>query len=100
MATSTNMLLQNLSGKLGDMLVIKQYAGKTVVTKAPNMSKRKLSPKQLLNNQRMAEANEEVQRIMRDEEMRDKAQLRLNVTRSKLYHALIREYFTAFRTEK
>lgn len=95
MAISQNILLQKLSGHLGKQLVFKQYGEKTVVTKYPDMSKRKLSPKQLRVNAIMEEANSEAKRIIADEEMRNAAQVRLNVTRNKLYTALIKEYFKA-----
>jgi len=60
-------------------------------------SKRKLSPKQLRVNEIMEEANYEAKRIMADEEMRNLAQVRLNVTRNKLYTSLIKEYFKSMR---
>jgi hypothetical protein len=97
MAISENILLKKLSGHLGKQIVVKQYGDKTVVSKYPDMSKRKLSPKQLAVNERMEEANEEAQRIMGDEDLRHLAQVRLNVTRNKLYTALIREYFAAMK---
>jgi hypothetical protein len=97
MAISNNILLRKLSGHLGKELVFKQYGDKTVVTKYPDMSKRKLSPKQVRTTQIMTEANEEAHRIMGDEEMSAAAQVRLNVTRNKLYTALIREYFKAMK---
>ena len=97
MAISENILLKKLSGHLGKQIVIKQYGDKTVVSTYPDMSKRTLSPKQLVVNERMREANEEAQRIMGDEELRHVAQVRLNVTRNKLYTALIKEYFAAMK---
>lgn len=97
MATSENILLKKLSGTLGKQLVFKQYGEKTVVSVYPDMSRRKLSAKQLHTNRLMEEANAEAKRIMADEEMRKDAQVRLNVTRNKLYTALIKEYFTTMR---
>ena len=41
----------------------------------------------------MEAANFAAKRIMADEELRNEAQVRLNVTRNKLYTALIKEYF-------
>jgi hypothetical protein len=93
MAISKNLLLKQLSGHLGKQIVFKQYGDITVVSKYPDMSKRKLTPKQLKVNETMENANEEAKRIMADNELRDAAQVRLNVTRNKLYTALIREYF-------
>ena len=93
MAISQNILLQKLSGHLGKQIVFKQYGDKTVVSKYPDMSKRKLSAKQLRVNAIMQEANSEAKRILADEELRNAAQVQLNVTRNKLYTALIKEYF-------
>ena len=93
MAISKNLLLKQLSGHLGKQIVFKQYGDKTVVSKYPDMSRRKLSPKQLQVNETMEKANDEAKSILADEELRNAAQVRLNVTRNKLYTALIREYF-------
>jgi hypothetical protein len=93
MAISENILFKKLSGHLGKQLVFKQYGDKTVVSAYPDMSKRKLSPKQLRTNAIMEAANFEAKKIMADEELRNEAQVRLNVTRNKLYTALIKEYF-------
>jgi hypothetical protein len=93
MAISENFLLKKVSGHIGKQLVIKQYGDKTVLCKYPDMSNRKLSPKQLRINERMEEANYAAKEIMANEELRIAAQVRLNVTSNKLYTSLIREYF-------
>ena len=93
MAISNNLITKKLSGHLGKQIVFKQYGDKTVVSKYPNMTKRKLSPDQKRVNNMMEDANDEAKRIIADTELRDQAQVRLNVTRNKLYTALIREYF-------
>lgn len=93
MAISKNILLHKLSGHIGKQFVVKQYGEKTVLAGFPDLSNREFTPKQKRNQALMTEANEEAQRIMADEEMRDRAQVRLNVTRNKLYTALIKEYF-------
>jgi hypothetical protein len=93
MAKSGNLIFKNVSGQIGKELVFKQYGAKTVVSKYPDMSKRKLSPKQRRVNEIMFEANYEAKRILGDKELRTAAQVRLNVTRNKLYTSLIREYF-------
>ena len=98
MAISENLILKQLSGHLGKQIVFKQYGNKTVVSKYPDMSKRKLSPKQLRVNEIMEEANAEAKRILADEEASSAAQVRLNVTRNKLYTALIKEYFKAVQS--
>jgi hypothetical protein len=98
MAISTSLLLKNLSGHIGKQIVVKQYGDKTVVSKYPDMSKRKLSPKQLRVNEMMENANYEAKRIIADDTLRNEAQVRLNVTRNKLYTALIKDYFKKAQT--
>lgn len=93
MAISENILLKKLSGHIGRQLVVKQYGDKTIISKYPDMSRRKLSPKQILVNETMSEANAQAKMILADESLRNEAQLRLNVTRNKLYTSLIKEYF-------
>lgn len=93
MAISKNLLFKQLSGHIGKQLVIKQYANQTVVSKYPDMSNRKLSSKQLRVNETMEEANYAAKTIMANDELRDAAQVRLDVTRNRLYNALIKEYF-------
>ena len=55
------------------------------------MSERVLSPKQIRRNEIMKEANIRVREIKADEQQRNAAQLRLNVTSNKLHHALLKE---------
>jgi disulfide oxidoreductase YuzD len=93
MATSENILLKMMSGHLGKQLVIRQYGDKTVVSKYPDMSRRKLSAKQKQVNKTMIEANVFAKKIMINDKLRNEAQLRLNVKRNKLYTSLIKEYF-------
>jgi hypothetical protein len=93
MAISNNPLLHKLSGQIGKQLVFKQYGDKTVVSKYPDMSRRKLSPKQIQVNEMMADAHYQAKTVLATEELRVAAQVRLNVTRNRLYTALIKEYF-------
>ncbi len=51
-----NDITLGLSGKLGKQLVFKSYSYGTVVTKYPDMSKVKLSPKQKASNKLFREA--------------------------------------------
>lgn len=97
MAISENVLLKKLSGHLGKQIVFKQYGEKTVVSAYPNMSRRKLSVKQKEVNAMMEDANYQAKRIMANEELRQAAQVRLDVTSNKLYTALIKEYFKIAR---
>ncbi len=99
MAISENLIFKNVSGHIGKQIVFKQYGDKTIVSKYPDMTKRKLSPKQLRVNEMMAEANYEAKTILSNEELRTAAQVRLNVTRNKLYTALIKEYFKKQKAE-
>ena len=94
MAISNNLLHYNLSGHLGRQLVFKQYGNKTVVSKYPDMSRRKFSARQKQLQDTMAEANYNARTILADKKSRMEAQLRLNVTSNRLYTALIKEYFT------
>lgn len=94
MAISYNVLLQKLSGHLGKQLVFKQYGDKTVVSKYPDMKRRKFSAAQLRNQAVMEAANEIAKNTLADETLRHAAQIRLNVTSNKLYTALIREFFS------
>lgn len=100
MAISKNILLKKLSGHIGKQIVIKQRGGKTIITKYPDMSKRKLSPKQVRVNEKMEEANYYALGIIANDELRNEAQVRLNVTRNRLYTALISEYFKNNKKEK
>ena len=93
MAVTESLIMQKISGHLGKQLVFKQYGDKTVVTKYPNMSNRILSNKQIRINEMMAEANYSAKTILGNEALKNAAQLRLNTTRKKLYHALVKEYF-------
>ena len=94
MAITNNLLLSNLSGQLGRQLVFKQYRGKTVVSKYPDMSRRKFSAKQKQTQDIMVEANLYTKTILADQQKKMDAQVRLNVTSNRLYTALIKEYFT------
>jgi valyl-tRNA synthetase len=93
MAISNNLLMKLVSGQMNKEIVFKQYGDKTVISKYPDMSKRVLSPKQNQILERMQDANYAVREIMANEELASAAQVRLNVTRNKLYTALIKEYF-------
>ena len=95
MAISNNLLLNKLSGHIGRQIVFKQYGDKTVVSKYPDMSRRKFSKRQKQVQETMADANYHTRTILADEQLRREAQIRLNVTSSKLYTALIKEYFSS-----
>ena len=94
MAISKNILLKKMSGRVGKDLVLKQYGDKTVVCKYPDMSGRVLSPKQRMVNDVMEAAAYTTKAVMADVASSAAAQVRLNVTRNKLYHALMKENFS------
>ncbi|OQP47283.1 hypothetical protein A4H97_07205 [Niastella yeongjuensis] len=93
MAISKNVLLRLLSGQLNKEIVFKQYGDKTVMSKYPNMSNVVFTDKQLQVQEKMYEAHFRAKGIMANEELASAAQVRLNVTRNKLYTALIKDYF-------
>ena len=92
MAITSNAITSGASGSFGKQIVFRQMNGKTFISAYPDFSKRKLTPKQKKMNQRMADANEYAQETMASEKESDKAQLRLNITRNKLYRALVSEF--------
>ena len=100
MARSKSTILKNFSGGIGKEIIVKQYGDKTIISKYPDMSNRKLSPKQQENNMLMLEANAAALDIMEDPARRDAEQVRLNVTRNRLYTALIRDFFKKAKEEK
>jgi hypothetical protein len=97
MAKTDSIFFQKAFGHVGRQFVFKQYGGRTLIAKYPDMSKRVLSEKQLRNNRIMEEACYAAREIMADEEQRSAAQVRLNVTSNRLYPSLIREYFAKER---
>ncbi|AEW01691.1 hypothetical protein Niako_5456 [Niastella koreensis GR20-10] len=97
MAISNSVLLKLLSGQMNQEIVFKQYGDKTVISKYPDMSKVVFTPKQLQVQEKMYEAHFRAKGIMGDEALASAAQVRLNVTRNKLYTALIKEYFKSQR---
>lgn len=93
MAISDNPLLHRVSGSIGDLLVVKKYYDKTVISKKPDMSKRVLSEKQKEANERMVLANGYARFFYRNEEEKLKARIRLKLPAHKsLYHALVKEH--------
>lgn len=94
MAISKNILTQGFTGTIDKMIVFRNYNGKIVVSKYPDMSGRKLSAKQKKQNKRMTKANEYAQEIIADSKMKNDAQIRLDVPRNKLYRSLVKEYFS------
>jgi hypothetical protein len=98
MAISNNILVAALSGSLGKQIVFRRYGNKTVVSSFPDMTNRKLSHKQKAINEHIKKATARAKEIIADPESRNAALLRLNVTRNRLFTALIKEYFGFLRS--
>lgn len=91
--------MNGVTGCINKQIVFRRLGNKTVISAYPDMSGRKLSPKQRHINELMKKANKEVKAIIENEQQRDAAQLRLNVPPNRLYSSLIREYFKALQKE-
>lgn len=92
--------MKKTSGSIDKQIVFKRYAEKTVISKYPDMSRVKRSPKQKLMNRLMALANEEALLVISDDQLKMEAQVRLNVTSNKLYTALVKEFFINYKEGK
>ncbi len=88
---SHNPLLSKASGRLGNMIV-KQYGDKTVISAFPNMSRRKLTPKQKELNQRMKMANLAAKALTRNAVEKQRACELLRLPGNKVFRALVKEY--------
>jgi hypothetical protein len=94
-----NPLVMGASGKVAGDIVYKTYYDKTVISKVPDMSKRVLSEKQKVWNERMVDANDYAQSFYTSEEDKIKARIRLKLPPHKsLYHALIKEWMEKCKT--
>lgn len=87
-----NSFLANYSGKIGGMLVLKKYATGSVLSKIPDMSKRKLSPKQLEANELMGDANYYAKFIIADPKRKAAAAKKLGVHMNRVYHRLVADF--------
>jgi valyl-tRNA synthetase len=91
MAISKNMLRKGVTGSINKQLVIREVNNKIVISAYPDFSNRVFTKKQLAYQEKMRQVNREVKLIKSDEQLRNAAMLRLNVTRNKLHHALLKE---------
>ena len=91
MAISKNPLLKGLKGTINKEIVVRDFFGKTILSGYPDMSNVKRSSKQKRQTDRMRKANIEVDSILKDEQKRNEAQVRLNVQRNRLRPALLSE---------
>lgn len=82
-----------VAGAMGKEVIIREIRGKIVVTDKPDFKKRILSEKQELVTEFMATANNYAKAIISLEKLRNAAQIRLNLTRERIYTALVSEYW-------
>ena len=91
MAISNNPIMQGVRGAINKQIVFRVVNGKQIISAYPDMSGVKRTTRQKKQNKRLIKANEMVAAIKADPVKRDAAQLRLNVSRNKLHHALLQE---------
>ena len=89
-----NSFLANYSGKIGGMLMLKKYASGSVLSKIPDMSRRKLSPKQEEANNLMRLANYYAKNIIANPKMKAAAAKKLGVRMNRVYHSLVADYIS------
>lgn len=82
-----------LRGALGKQVVFRQRNGKTFASAYPDMSRRKLSPKQLKVAETMKLAAKHALGVINDPGKLKEAQFRLNLPKNRVYNALVKEYF-------
>ncbi|MDI9364315.1 MAG: hypothetical protein QM541_05145 [Flavobacterium sp.] len=92
--TQNNILLHGMSGHLGKQLVVKQYATKTVISKYPDMTNVKPSPKQLAEKSRFSKAVKYAQEILNNPELKATYLSKVAVGQS-VYHYAIKEYLAS-----
>jgi hypothetical protein len=86
-----SIILKGLSGRIGEFFVVKQYKGKTIVSKYPDMSGVQRSRKQKKNNQKFRNAVKYAQAVMGNEQLRTKYKQKVRKGQS-VFQYLIREY--------
>jgi uncharacterized protein (DUF433 family) len=91
MISKNNIWLYGASGRAGN-LVVKNYSGKIVISKVPDMSRRKLTEKQKEYNVLMKLANMFAQGVTENPGKKQEASEVLGVPYNKVYRALIKEY--------
>jgi hypothetical protein len=86
-------LIQSITSRYGGKVTLRKRYGKTEVITRADMKKRILSEKQIEVNEVMGTASHYAKSVIADEKLKKKAQVRLNVSSNRLYHALVKEYF-------
>lgn len=84
-------LLAEFSGRIGN-LIVKKYGNTSVLSKIPDMSRRKLSRKQKASNQLWKEANLYAKGTTAKAERKARAAELLKVPMNKVYTALVKDY--------
>jgi hypothetical protein len=98
MARTKNPIWRQVSGALGGQIVYKQYYDKTVISAMPDMSKRKLSEKQKVWNERMSIATAYAQYVCESEERKVIARIRLKIPPHKaVFQSIIKAHLNYFK---
>lgn len=90
--TTLHPMLRQLRGKVGN-LVFRRLYGKTVVSRAPDFSRRKLSAKQKAQIQRFADAVRHARAALADPKTRAAYAVRAKRQSRPLMAVAIRDYF-------
>jgi predicted nucleotidyltransferase len=91
MISKNNPLLAGASGKLQD-IVVKQYKDKIVITAVPDMSNRKLSPKQKEANHKMQIAIRAAKALTANPVQKQRACDILQVAPNEVFRAIVKHY--------
>ncbi|HWI90444.1 MAG TPA: hypothetical protein VNT20_04175 [Flavisolibacter sp.] len=86
-----SIILKGLSGRIGEYFVVKQYKGKTIVSKYPDMRAVERSRKQRKNNQKFRNAVRYAQAVMGNEKLIMQYKKKVKKGQS-VFHYLIGEY--------
>lgn len=97
--TQSNIVLHAMSGHLGKQLVVKQYATKTVISKYPDMTNVKPSPKQLEEKGRFSQAVKYAQAVLKNSALKATYLEKVAVGQS-IYHYAIKEYLLLHKAKQ
>lgn len=91
MIVTGNPLFTGVSGKMKN-IIVKQYGDKTVMTAVPDMSRRKLSPKQQDANERMQMAIQCAKALTADRRLKERACELLKVPPNKVFRTIVKQF--------
>ena len=94
-----NVILDGISGKVGDSLVFRQVAGKTILAKAPDMSRRKVSPAQKAHLNKFELAKEYARKLKDRPELKAAYQTRASGNKA-AYHVAIGDFMNSPKIER